>query len=326
MRIVGSAMGIDLHAPKDAYFSYFNSPYIGHDLGSAIDIYPRHQEWNGDVLTPVAGKIVRIRKIKMGQPKKFPTYDYDYGIGILPDESQSDIVRIMHCEPIVSEGESVNIGDCIGKAIRSRFFNYWTGPHYHVEIMPLKSFSRSSKSYPLELEYKVESKAIQSFNDNIEFLVKFVNDDHVIGYADNLGYSSIGDLIGLPAIDTEKQITGILDGGFSHYKIGGVIGTENFKPGTQVHLGDSSIGTVSYTKSGASLFRRGPSIIAFLDETEIRGISCFLYTTHYTRKKTPQLILIPKTYGQFTSLFHEGDLCELRITNYSNRIKAGLSE
>ncbi len=326
MRVVGSAMGIDLHAPDDAYFSYFNSPYIGHDIGSAIDIYPHHQEWNGDVLTPVTGKIVRIKKMKMGLPKKFPTNDFDYGIGILPDESQSDTVRIMHCEPDVSEGESVNVGDCLGRAIRSRYFNYWTGPHYHVEIMPLGSFSRSSKSYPLELGYKYESRAIQFFNEKLEFLVKSVSNDHVIGYAENLGHTSIGDLIGLSATDENKQITGILDGGLSHYKIGGVIGSDDYRLGSHVHLRDSSVGTVSYTKSGASLFRRGPLITAFLDQIELRGISCFIYTKHYTRKNTPQLILIPKIYGQFRGFFHEGDLCELRIINNSNMVKADLGK
>ncbi len=326
MRVVGSAMGIELHAPDDAYFSYFNSPYIGHDIGSAIDIYPHHQEWNGDVLTPVTGKIVRIKKMKMGQPKKFPTNDYDYGIGIRPDESQADIVRIMHCEPNSSEGESVIVGDCIGKVIRSRFFNFWTGPHYHVEIMPLESFSRSSKSYPLELGYKFESKTIQSSKGKIDFLVKSVSNDHVIGYAENLGYSSIGNLLGLSATNEEKQRTGILDGGLSHYKIGGVIGTDTMKLGSHVHLRDSSVGAVRHTKSGASLFMRGPSITTFLDQTELRGISCFIYTKHYTRKKTPQLILIPKTYGQFIGLLQEGDLCELRITNNSNMVKAALDK
>ncbi|MHA2352262.1 MAG: hypothetical protein ACXABX_03995, partial [Candidatus Thorarchaeota archaeon] len=132
MRIVGSAAGINIHAPEDAYFSFFNSPYIGHDIGSAIDIYPRHQEWGGDVVSPVSGKIVKTRKMRMGQPKQFPTHEFDYGIGILPEESDTDIVRIMHCEPDVSEGENVVLGDPIGRAIRSRYFNYWTGPHYHV--------------------------------------------------------------------------------------------------------------------------------------------------------------------------------------------------
>lgn len=322
MRIVGSAAGINIHAPEDAYFSYFNSPYIGHDIGSAIDIYPRHQDWSGDVVTPVSGKIVKTRKMRMGQPKQFPTNEFDYGIGILPEESDTDIVRIMHCEPTVSEWETVTLGDRIGRAIRSRYFNYWTGPHYHVEILPLESFHRSSKSYPLEFEYQFESRKPSCSHEMIELSVGSVTEDHIIGYAENLGQAKIGDLVGLPAVSEEGKIEGILDGGLSHYKIGGVIGATELRQGTHVHLMESPVGTIRDTKFGASLFNRGPSITTFLNNTEIRGLSCFIYSKHYTRKKTPQLILIPKRYGQFKGLFNEGDLCELRISSNINMVKA----
>lgn len=322
MRVVGSASGINIHAPDDAYFSYFNSPYIGHDIGSAIDIYPRHQEWGGALEAPISGKVVKTKKMRMGQPRQFPTNEYDYGIGILPEESNTNIVRIMHCEPAVSEGETVNLGDHIGKAIRSRYFNYWTGPHYHVEILPLESFSRSSKSYPLDLEYMFESKKLGSSHENIEFLVDSVTEDHIIGYAENLGHTTIGDLVGLSAETEEREVVGILDGGLSHYKLGGVIGASQLKRGIHVNLWDSAVGVVRDTKSGVSVFRRGPSITSFLDNMEIRGLSCFIYTKHYTRKKVPQLILIPKKYGQFKGLFNEGDQCEFRITSSNNTVKA----
>ncbi|MHA2396427.1 MAG: hypothetical protein ACXAC0_06960 [Candidatus Thorarchaeota archaeon] len=322
MRIVGSAAGINIHAPEDAYFSFFNSPYIGHDIGSAIDIYPRHQEWGGDVVSPVSGKIVKTRKMRMGQPKQFPTHEFDYGIGILPEESDTDIVRIMHCEPDVSEGENVVLGDPIGRAIRSRYFNYWTGPHYHVEVLQRESFRRSSKSYPLEFEYQFESRKASSSHEMIEFSISSVTEDIIIGYAENLGYATIGDLVGLPAVSEERKMEGILDGGLSHYKLGGVIGTAELTQGTHIHLMDSPVGTLRETKSGVSIFNRGPSIRSYLDGTEILGLSCFIYSKHYTRKKTPQLILIPKRYGQFKGLFNEGDLCELRISSSINTVKA----
>ncbi len=322
MRVVGSASGINVHAPDDAYFSYFNSPYIGHDNGSAIDIYPKHQEWGGTVETPVSGKIVKIKKMRMGRPKQFPTHDYDYGIGILPEESETDIVRIMHCEPTVAEGEYVTLGDYIGNAIRSRYFNYWTGPHYHVEVQPLNSFQRSSKSYPLELEYQFESKRPTDAHKDIEFLVKSVTDDHIVGFAENLEYATIGGLVGLSVANEESEVVGILDGGVSHYKIGGVIGTAELNQGTCVNLLNSPIGTIRNTKSGVSVFRRGPSITTFLDNTALRGLSCFIYSKHHMKKNVPQLILIPKLYGQFKRLFNEGDLCELRIAGSNNTVKA----
>ncbi len=320
MRVVGSAAGIDIHAPDDAYFSYFNSPYIGHDIGSAIDIYPHHQEWGGLVETPVSGKIVRIKKMRMGQPKQFPSHEYDYGIGILPEESEIDIVRIMHCEPTVTEGETVNLGDHIGKAIRSRYFNYWTGPHYHVEIQPLKSFQRSSKSYPLELSYHFESKKPAGSHENIEFIVESVTDDHITGFAEDIGYATMGGLVGFP-VANKNEVVGILDGGVSHYKIGGVMGTSELEQGTCVNMLNTPIGTVRDAKAGVSVFRRGPSITSFLDNTLLRGLSCFIYTKHYVKKNVPQLILIPKTYGQFKMLFTEGDLCELRIESSNNTVK-----
>jgi murein DD-endopeptidase MepM/ murein hydrolase activator NlpD len=326
MRIVGKAKGITLYAPDDAYFSYFNSPYIGHDIGSAVDIYPRQTGWGEAVVSPVSGKIVRIRKMKMGQPKQFPTSDVDYGIGIQPDTSETNLVRVMHCEPAVKNGESVSAGDELGTAIRSRFFNYWTGPHLHVEVIPQDAFLRSSKSFPLELKYHYETKAVSLFQDAFDFEVISVTEDNIIGYANDLGHAKIGELIGHPAVGEGTKIEGILDGGFSHYKIGGVIGASSLEIGSSVNLMQHPLGRVAHAKPGASLFRRGPSVQAFLDEHEIHGLSCFIYTQHFTKKGRPQLILIPKQYGEFQGALNEGDICELRIAGGNNTVKAELTK
>lgn len=322
MRVVGSAAGINIQAPEDAYFSYYNSPYIGHDAGTAIDIYPRHQEWGESIVSPVQGKIVQIRKMRMGQPKQFPTHDVDYGIGILPEGSEGDIVRVMHCEPSVLEGETVNLGDQIGKTIRSRYFNYWTGPHYHVEVLPQDSFQRSSKSYSLELDYLFDSKTPTAFPERIEFLAGQVTEDFAIGYAEGLGVGSISNLKGLPAVNENADSVGLLDGGLSHYKHGGVIGAVDLRPGTIIQLLSSPVGVVTKQKTGATHFERGPSVSAYLDDTELRGLSCFIYPHHFTKNGIPQLILIPKIYGKFKGLFDEGDVCELRMTSNNNIVKA----
>jgi hypothetical protein len=131
----------------------------------------------------------------------------------------------------------------------------------------------------------------------------------------------MGKLAGLSVANDESEVVGILDGGISHYKIGGVIGTSELEQGTRVSMLDTPIGTVRNTNSGVSVFRRGPSITSFLDNTLLRGLSCFIYTKHYVKKNVPQLILIPKTYGQFKMLFNEGDLCELRIESSNNTVK-----
>ncbi len=111
MHVIGEAKGIKIYSPKDAYFSYFNSPYTAHSQAAAIDIYPHHQKWGGPVASPVSGKIVRIQKTKMGRKKKFPTEEYDVGIAIQPEETEIGIVRIMHCDPILKERDNVDLGD-----------------------------------------------------------------------------------------------------------------------------------------------------------------------------------------------------------------------
>ena len=55
MRSLGVAAGVVLWAPSDAYFSYYNSPYIGHENGAAVDIYPAHASWDGPGFSPVDG-------------------------------------------------------------------------------------------------------------------------------------------------------------------------------------------------------------------------------------------------------------------------------
>ncbi len=322
MRVVGTAAGITLHAPEDAYFSYFNSPYIGHDLGSAIDIYPSHQEWGAAVVAPTSGKVVKIRRMRMGRPKEFPTHDFDFAIGIQSSESDNNIVRVMHSEPTVSVGNRVDVGDQIGKAIRSRYFNYWTGAHYHVEVMALDSFERSSRSCPLDLEYQYTSRKTGSPREEVEFLVQSVTVDNIIGYPKGLDHAAIRDLTGVAAVDMQRSKVGILEGGLSHYRLGGVVGTEQLQVGEQIGFGNVVTGTVRETRKSVSVFERGPHISSYLDGREIRGLSCFIYPKNFTKKKIPQLILIPKNYGELRGVINEGDICQLQIQQSNNTVIA----
>ncbi|PNX52843.1 MAG: hypothetical protein BV458_07520 [Thermoplasmata archaeon M9B2D] len=321
MRTVGVVQDISIQAPDDAYFSYFNSPYVGHSLGTAIDIYPRHQEWGGPVLSPVSGKVVKIRKMQMGKEKQFPTEDYDYGIAILPEHATKDAVRVMHCRPIVQEGDKLDLGDQIGCAIRSRYFNYWTGPHYHVEIMPLDSFMRSTKSYTLDIPMSKEQHHAGKNESRMEFLITHVNDDRAIGFSNDCSYSSIGDLVGLSANDEDSIAIGIIDGGLSHYQHGGVLGSKNTTEGGLVIVGGLPVGCIASKRDGVSYFKRGPSIMALLDGIVLRGLSCFVYPHHYTRKGIPQLILIPREYRGFRNLIENDSLGVLEIRSLGDTNK-----
>ena len=321
MRIVGVAQGVAIQAPDDAYFSYFNSPYIGHSLGTAIDIYPRHQEWEGPVLSPVSGKVAKIRKMQMGKEKRFPAEDFDYGIAILPEHESRDAVRVMHCRPTVQEGEKLDLGDQIGCAIRSRYFNYWTGPHYHVEIVPLDSFSRSTKSYPLDIPVSNEQHHRGSKDLGVEFLITQVSDDCAIGFSRESSFTSVGDLVGLSAYSGSGSALGIIDGGLSHYQHGGVLGSKKTKEGELVNIGGLPVGCIASKRKGLSYFKRGPAIVATFDGIELRGLSCFVYPHHYTKKGVPQLILIPREYRGFRNLIENNSLGILEIRSLSNTNK-----
>jgi hypothetical protein len=318
MRVVGEALGISIQAPHDAYFSYFNSPYIGHNLGAAIDIYPKHQEWGGPVFAPVSGKITRIKKIHMGRSKPFPTEVFEYGIAIQVERRKEDIVRVLHCEPIVKEGEKVDLGDQIGHAIRSRYFNFWTGPHYHVEIMPINAFSRSTKSYLLEVPMVEKQHNVGYFHSPIELSITDVSDDRAIGYSKDCSFTSIGDINGLSAYDENGSALGIIDGGLSHYQHGGVIGKQNTKEGDLVHFGGYPVGMIATRRDRVSHFQRGPSIKATINGLELLGLSCFLYPPQYSRKGTPQIILIPREYRGFRNLIENDSIGILEISGCSN--------
>jgi murein DD-endopeptidase MepM/ murein hydrolase activator NlpD len=319
MRIVGISSGTTIYAPDDSYFSFYNSPYISHGQGSSVDIYPSHQSWNDDVVSPVSGKIVRIKKMTMGRSRNFPTEDYDYGIAIQPDHSQKEIVRILHCEPTVSVHDQVDVGDVLGHTLRSRFFNFWTGPHYHVEVMAAESFTRSSQSYPFDQVFEFSKTEGLKQSAEIEFEINEVTEDYVKGFPRKVEHATISDLVGLAAMDEDDVILGILDGGLSHYRQGGVVGGKEIGMNTNVFFASSPVGTIKES----SRFLRGPSITSYLDGCKLRGLSCFVYPMQYTKKGVPPLVLVPEHYDQFGSIVQEGDVCQLQIASKNNTVKAG---
>ncbi|MBE0527494.1 MAG: hypothetical protein IH631_11175 [Candidatus Thorarchaeota archaeon] len=270
----------------------------------------------------MTGKLVRIRKTTMGMKKEFPTEDYDFGIAIQPEDCEDAIVRILHCSPSLKEGDSVARGDVIGSTIRSRYFNYWTGPHYHIELMRLDSFPRSTRSYQLTLPFRFESKKIEELPSSVEFLIDTVSEDFIAGYPKGLSHTTIDGYTGLSGICNGKDVVGILDGGLSHYKHGGVIGHTNSIEGSIIGLQEVPVGTIERSLTGSSFFLRNPSLSSSLDGKELRGLSCFIYPKHYVKHGIPRLLLIPKSYGEFVGQFSEGDMCQLRIDSANNTIKA----
>lgn len=313
MRDVGHTDQITLYAPRDAYFSYFNSPYIGHEQGSSIDIYPSYQEWGGSVSSPISGSIIRIQKIKMGRARNFPTEPYDFGIGIKPEGSADKIVRILHCVPDLDINERVDIGDHIGTTLRSRYFNYWTGPHYHVDVMNLQNFNRASKSFPIKLNGVVSCSGSKNSLESFECIITRVTEDIVTAVSRDYPSCNIGDLAGLVGITSDSKTSGVLDGGIPHYKHGGLWAGSQPMIGETVSLWNYPIGRISNTTTEYCIFKRGPQLKFKIDGMPVKGLSCFIFSPSQLIHKLVPLMIIPIQRGQFVKKLNEGDACVLSL-------------
>jgi hypothetical protein len=321
MRVVGSASGIKILAPDDAYFSYFNSPYIGHILGTAVDIYPMPQVWGDSIPSPVTGEVVQIKKIRMGTPKAFPTEDYDFGIAILPEGADTKIIRVMHCEPAIQVGERIDTEDTLGTLIRSRYFNYWTGPHYHTEIMSLDAFHRSSQSHTLEMNLNTAVEKSGTLPSSIEVLLTDVNKDRAVGYPQKKIHAKIRDLRGLSVHGGNTGQVGIVDAGISHYRHGGILGKNSFRTGDETYLGQIPLGKVNETRDGVGFFRFEHKLTATINGIGLRGLSCFIYPPDYLKRGMPPLVLIPEKYGGFLGILEQDSVSLLAVESGSNMDK-----
>jgi hypothetical protein len=311
LHLVGTASGVSLFAPEDSYLSFFNSPYVGHRRCSAVDIYPSHEEWYGPVFSPCDGVIQKIRKFKMGQKKSFPTEDYDYAIGIAPEGHEGLLVRVLHCMPDIEIGDSVEKGENLGKTIRSRYFNYWTGPHYHVEVMLPDHFSRPSQSYPIEIRQERVQLHEVDFSEQIECEISKIKRNLLICESRNLSFVSIGQRYGhLASID---EVFGILDAGIPHYEQGGILTDRVLGIESKVEALGTQLGRVVSSDETVALFAVGKGIRVNLDGERIGGVSTHFYSKSQLIGNRPPIFLIPKKSNQFHGWFSEGDRFTLSV-------------
>lgn len=307
MRLICSAKGIGLYAPEDSYISFSNSPYIGHRTQTAIDIYPAIQEWGAQIPSPIHGRIVELRKMKMGKEREFPTDDYDYAIGIQSESEVDEIVRVLHCRPNIELGELIEKGDSLGEAIRSRYFNYWTGPHAHVDILHKSNFARSSKSYQLEIPVckKVQSSGIPQ--STLECTVLKVSADFIVAVSKDAQITRIDNYFGHCGIISNGFQEGIIDAGFPHYKHGGFMHATPVDNREQVFGWGLGIGIINRSSGFISGFVTNRKREVLLDDTLVRGISCFLYSKYQLVKGQIPIQIIPQQYDSLSVNLQDGD-------------------
>ncbi len=132
---VAESDGVTIHCPADGRYAFYNSPYPAHRLMTGVDVYP-DAPFVGAAPSPVDGEIIKVRRVRAPTPRLFESPGYDTVTIIRSRENPGRIVKLLHVETIVGEGERVKAGQDLGSLIRSGYFGYHTPPHAHIEVRP----------------------------------------------------------------------------------------------------------------------------------------------------------------------------------------------
>ena len=230
---VASSGGVTIFCPDDGRYSFFNSPYLSHQIMTGVDIYS-DVSINNTAQSPVCGKILHVRRVKAPPGRDFKAPDHDT-VTIIGTNMPDRVVKILHVETEIPVGEYVGVGAILGPMIRSGYFGYRTPLHAHVEVRPVTDPLRVRGGYLMESLLEL---------DKLEPTTKLAG---LVEYAWR-GYAQIrlkGDANWVVADVGGRP--GILDGGIPLY---GWLGTHVNAPnvGAAITLCGKKIGFVTYTR------------------------------------------------------------------------------
>jgi len=268
-------------APRGGRVSFFNSPYRMHFELRAVDIYPK----SPFAPSPVAGKVVAIRKFAARKPKYFRAPRHDYIIVIQP-KSSAKVVRILHVTPHIEIGQLVEVGDQLGRILRSGFYDFWTDPHLHVEVRPKEDFIRARGGMLLEPKLG-KVKPIKGPRMDFKAKVASCKPEYVL--LRGVPTAKVGVFTGL-SVSIDGRV-GVLDGGVPHYGWGAVMG-ENLYIDGKIFLGEFKIGGLAKGSAAkVARFMANPFSVK-LNNLQVFGLSCYLSLSNKFLLK-----VVPKTPG-----------------------------
>jgi len=127
--------------------SRFNSPYHAHRDGRAVDLYPA-----AGSPSPVAGEVVDHHQVAC--PSRSYAEPHDH---LLVVDTGRHLARLLHVEPTVTMGDRIDVGDELGRLVRSGYFAPWVDNHIHLGFRSRDTNARrASGSLPIELAVSVE--------------------------------------------------------------------------------------------------------------------------------------------------------------------------
>ncbi len=203
-------------------FSLYNSPYVAHESGCAIDLYPPADATIAP--SPVAGTVRET--LTVDAPPKPYAAEEDHLLLVDVGGFQA---RILHVKPQVEAGDSVDVGDPLGELVRAGFFAPWVPNHVHLEFRDHDANPyRASGSVPLAVAVDVEPVPWDGTGTVVETGDAYARLDRPAHPAPDEVFAGVA------------SGGGALDGGFPHYEWGGLLGG-----GEAAEIAGTRVGTVS---------------------------------------------------------------------------------
>lgn len=233
--------GLRICCQQSSRVSFFNSPWFAHRKGLAIDIYDGN--FGAEALSPVNGEVLAIRHFQSPESKRFESDPWEWAMLLIPFDNETVCFKILHVEPIVEEGEEVQIGTPIGKYIRNGYFEPWTGSHVHLEIRrkisSLNAMIRASGA--LHFESLIEPEANLDPTEELVGQVQQVNSHFIsVKFEEVIKHGWTGF-----SAKVNSNVC-LVDGGFAYYDgFGGILGnTHNMFPGAPIVIKNRIIGHI----------------------------------------------------------------------------------
>lgn len=217
-------------------FSLYNSPYPAHDRGSAVDLYP---DADGVAPSPVAGEVVDTLTVSAPSQPYAAAHDH-----LILLDTGEHVARILHVDPTVEVGDSVALGEPLGRLVRSGFFAPWVDNHVHLGVREADANPyRAAGSLPLALDPALDVRALRWDGTGT---VVAVGETYAVldapahpdpgAYFVGLAADTL-DADGGPGRPTAAPV---IDGGCPHYDCGGVIGGDS--PPSSVAIAGTPVG------------------------------------------------------------------------------------
>lgn len=226
-------------------FSLYNSPFVAHDRGCAVDLYPGDETTTATrAPSPVAGEVVDTRTV--AAPPKPYAADEDHLILV---DTGDRVARMLHVDPSVEAGDTVAVGDPLGDLVRAGFFAPWVPDHIHLGFREYGDDPyRASGSLPLELGPGVDLRPVAWDGTGT-----VVAAGETWALLDAPAHPAPGDAFAGVAAGGTSGGNAVLDGGCTHYEGGGLLGAEvgsakSNRPGDgggTVVLAGTTVGTAS---------------------------------------------------------------------------------